>query len=140
MIPSASGQPHHGLFCPEIEALLALIPRRARLVCVHEIIHGNQKATGIFKSYQGRLFSARARRVADAANLPRHITLAAFRDGGLTELGDAGLPDTMAQALCHHRQRSTLDRYIHRTEAQLISASWLRLTHRQAAAAGSSDD
>ena len=119
------------MFYPELEALLALIPRRAPLVCVHEIIHGNQKATGIFKPYQGRFFSERARRVADAANLPKHITLAAFRHGGLTELGDAGLPDTMAQALSRHRQRSTLDRYIHRTDAQLMSASRLRLAHRR---------
>ena len=121
----------HGLFYPELEALLALIPRRAPLVCAHEIIHGSQKATGVYKPYQGRFFSERARRVADAANLPKHITLAAFRHGGLTELGDAGLPDTMAQALSRHRQRSTLDRYIHRTDAQLISASRLRLAHRR---------
>jgi hypothetical protein len=120
-----------GPFYPELERLLALIPRRATLVCVHEVIHGNQKRTGIFKPYHGRLFSERARRIADAAGLPKHITLAAFRHGGLTELGDAGLPDTMAQALSRHRQRTTLDRYIHRTDAQMIAASRLRLAHRR---------
>jgi hypothetical protein len=120
-----------GLFYPELESLLKLTPRRAPLVCVHEVIQGNQKPTGIFKPYAGRLFSERVRRVADAAQLPKHITLAAFRHGGLTELGDAGLPDTMAQALSRHRQRTTLDRYIHRTDAQLISATRLRLAHRQ---------
>jgi len=119
-----------GPFYPELETLLANIPRRATLVCVHEVLQGNQKRTGIFKPYHGRLFSARARSIADAAGLPRHITLASFRHGGLTELGDAGLPDTMAQALSRHRQRSTLDRYIHRTDAQVIVASRLRLAHR----------
>lgn len=119
-----------GPFYPELEHLLSLVPRRATLVCVHEALRGNQR-TGIFKPYQGRLFSTRARSVADAAGLPKHITLASFRHGGLTELGDAGLPDTMAQALSRHRQRSTLDRYIHRTEAQLVTASRLRLAHRR---------
>jgi hypothetical protein len=118
---------------PELERLLSLVPRRALLVCVHGVVHGNQNPTGIFKPYLGRLFSERARQIADAANLPKHITLAAFRHGGLTELGDAGLPDTMAQALSRHRQRSTLDRYIHRTDSQLISVSRLRLTHRRLA-------
>jgi hypothetical protein len=124
----------HGPFYPELETLLTLVPRRAPLVCVHEVIHGNQKPTGIFKPYEGRLFSERARRVADAAGLPKHVTLAAFRHGGLSELGDAGLPDTMAQALSRHRQRTTLDRYIHRSDAQMITASRMRLAHRRTAA------
>ncbi|RYD85743.1 MAG: hypothetical protein EOP84_01465 [Verrucomicrobiaceae bacterium] len=117
-------------FYAELECLLALVPRRAPLVCVHETLRGNQR-TGVFKPYQVRLFSERSRQIANAAGLPSHITLAAFRHGGLTELGDAGLPDTMAQALSRHRQRSTLDRYIHRTDAQLVTASRLRLAYRR---------
>jgi hypothetical protein len=49
----------------------------------------------------------------------------------LTELGDAGLLDTMAQALSRHKQRTTLDRYIHRTGDQQKAASRLRLAHRE---------
>ena len=120
----------HGAFYPELEEFLSIIPRRAPLVCVHEIIRGNQRPTGIFKPYEGRLFSQRVRRIAEAVGLAKHITLASFRHGGLTELGDAGLPDTLAQALSRHRQRATLDRYIHRTDNQLKTASRIRLIHR----------
>jgi integrase len=111
--------------------LLSLVPRRATLVCVHEVLKGRQHPTGIYKPYCSRLFSRRARIVADAAGLGRHVTLAAFRHGGLTELGDAGPPDSMAQALSRHRQRATLDRYIHRTDEQLRTASRMRLVHRR---------
>jgi len=50
----------------------------------------------------------------------------AFRHGGMTELGDGELPDTMAQALSRHKQCQTLDRYIHRTGVQKVNAARMR--------------
>lgn len=130
-----------GPFYPELEDRLRAVPKRAALVCVHEARKGPRKrklTEGetappiVWKAYSERLFARRAEAIRKAAGLPEHVTLTAFRHGGLTELGDAGLPDTMAQALSRHKQRTTLDRYIHRTDDQLKAASRLRLAHRRA--------
>jgi hypothetical protein len=71
-----------------------------------------------------------------AAGLPDHVTLETFRHGGLTECGTAGLSDTLAQALSRHRQRGTLDRYIHNDDDQMKKASHLRLAHRRERTSG----
>ena len=118
-----------GRFYPELEDYLKLIPQRSPIVCTHEVLKGRQKSSGVFKPYSKRFFEKSVKMVAVAAGLP-HITLAKFRHGGLTELGDAKLPDTLAQALSRHKQRSTLDRYIHSTNEQALTASRQRLDHR----------
>jgi len=129
------GQGNVTLFYPELEERLKAVPERAVLVCVHEVRKGRQKRdpnkAPVYKGYSPRLMQQRARAVREAAELPNHVTLETFRHGGLTELGTAGLPDTLAQALSRHKQRGTLDRYIHTTNDQMKAASHLRLAHRR---------
>jgi hypothetical protein len=62
-----------------------------------------------------------ARRIRKHAGLGDHVTLESFRHGGLTEMGDSGLSDTLAIAISRHRQRQTLGRYIHTTDKQVVT-------------------
>lgn len=123
------------LFYPQLEERLNAVPKRAALVCAHEVRKGRQKPnadkTPVFKGYSPRMMQKRAKAIRIAAKLPDHVTLETFRHGGLTELGDAGLPDTLALALSRHKQRGTIDRYIHTTDDQMKAASHLRLAHRR---------
>ena len=123
-------------YYPELEELLAAVPRRGALVMVHNATKGRKKADGssvkaVFRPYTTRFMQKRARLIRDAAELPPHVTMETFRHGGLTELGSAGLPDTLAQALSRHKQRATLDRYIHTDVDQMKKGARLRLAHRR---------
>jgi hypothetical protein len=128
------------LFYPELEERLKAVPKRAALVCAHEVRKGRQKPDPdkppVFKGYRTRLMQIRAKAIRVAAGLPDHVTLETFRHGGLTECGTAGLSDTLAQALSRHRQRGTLDRYIHNDDDQMKKASHLRLAHRRERTSG----
>lgn len=53
-----------------------------------------------------------------AAKLGNHVTLAACRHGGLTELGDAELTEQGVMALSGHRTPDAARLYVKRTEAQ----------------------
>lgn len=122
-------------FYPELEALLAAVPKLSTLVCARRVLRGREKARddrpAIYRGYPKKLFEARAAEVRKAAGLPDHVTLTSFRHGGLTELGDAGLPDSWAQVQSRHKQRSMLDRYIKRTGAQETAGARLRIAHRR---------
>lgn len=124
-------------FYERLEELLAMVPKRGALVMVRDARKGPRPKGKpdtrpvFFTAYTKRYFYDRAGVIREKAGLPAHCTPAAFRHGGLTELGDGGLPDTLAQALSRHRQRGTLDRYIHRTDGQMKTAARLRLAHRR---------
>lgn len=125
-----------GAFYPELEERLGAVPKRGALVLVHNATKGRKKKDGssvkpVFRPYSPRFMQKRARLVREAAELPGHVTMETFRHGGLTELGDAGLPDTWAQAQSRHKQRSTLDRYIHRSDDQQKKGARLRVAHRR---------
>jgi len=79
----------------------------------------------------------RVRDAARAANLPDHLTLAACRHGGLTELGDAELTEQGVMALSGHRTPEAARLYIKRTETQRASAArkrraWVDVTRSHA--------
>lgn len=122
-------------FYPELEERLQSVPRRATLVLAHIVRKGREKPGErrpvVYKGYSKKLLESRAAAIRAAAQLPDHVTLTSFRHGGLTELGDAGLPDTLAQAQSRHKQRGVLDRYIHRSDAQQLAGARLRLAHRR---------
>lgn len=125
-----------GAFYPELEERLRAVPKRGALVLVHNKVKGRKKKDGsdyapVYRAYTPRFMQKQARKVRIAAGLPDHVTLETFRHGGLTELGDAGLPDTWAQAQSRHRQRTTLDRYIHRSEAQQKAGARMRVAYRR---------
>jgi len=56
-------------------------------------------------------------------NLPRHVTLAACRHGGMTELGDAGLTEPQIISLSAHETVAAAPVYVKRTEVQRLSAA-----------------
>lgn len=58
-----------------------------------------------------------------AAGLGSHVTLAACRHGGLTELGDAELTEQGVMALSGHRTPDAARLYVKRTETQRLVAA-----------------
>ena len=80
----------------------------------------------------------RIRAAARAAALPDHLTLAACRHGGLTELGDAELTEQGVMALSGHRTPEAARLYVKRTETQRASAArkrraWVEASKREQA-------
>lgn len=125
-----------GPFYPELEERLSAVPKRGMLVMVHNRTKGRKKKDGssykpAYRPYTPRQAQKMAAKVRDAAELPAYVTLRSFRHGGLTELGDAGLPDTWAQAQSRHKQRATLDRYIHRSDQQQKAGARMRVAYRR---------
>lgn len=123
-------------FYPVLEELIKTVPQRGTLILTHNATKGRKKKDGsayqaVYRAYTPRFMQKRARLIRIAAGLPEHVTMESFRHGGLTELGDGGLPDTYAQALSRHKKRETLTRYIHRTDAQLKAASRQRAAYRR---------
>jgi hypothetical protein len=57
------------------------------------------------------------------AGLPKHVTLAACRHGGMTELGDAGLTEPQIMSLSAHETPAAARVYVKRTELQRMSAA-----------------
>jgi len=64
------------------------------------------------------------------AGLPSDVTLASFRHGGITDLGESGVDTSMMQSRTKHRQRASLDRYDHSNDKKSAAAQRLRLAHR----------
>jgi integrase len=116
-------------FYPELSALMRLAPTSTGLACARSVQRGGRKyhAFGPIKNY-----AAITRRVREAAGLPTHITMASFRHGGLTELGEGGLSDALVQALSRHKTRQTLTRYMHSTDDVVKAAARARFESRKA--------
>jgi integrase len=57
------------------------------------------------------------------AGLPSHVTLAACRHGGMTELGDAQITEQGIMALSGHRTPQAARVYVKRTERQRLAAT-----------------
>lgn len=125
------------LFYPELEAIIAAVPRLGPMMCSYEFRKGpkpkarDDDRAVVIKQFSVRLLYRHAEDVRVVAGLPDHCTLASFRHGGMTECGDAGLSDTQAQALSRHKKRETMTRYIHRTDRQVTAATTLRLAYRR---------
>lgn len=124
------------IFYPELEQYARQLDARGRkgaLMVLRPKIRGREKAGGetAWAPYSRRLWAQRAAKIREKAKLGAHVTMTSFRHGGMTELGDAGLPDTLMQALSRHKQRATLDNYVHRTDVQRIEATRLRVAYRR---------
>ena len=59
----------------------------------------------------------------DAIGLPKELTFASFRHGGITEFADADLTDRQMRALSGHRTADVLDIYAKRTRTQRATAA-----------------
>ena len=119
------------VFYPELERFASLLEVQGTLMLMRPRKRGRQTDIKVWDPFPKRFREQLTARIAKAAGLPAGIGMRNFRHGGLTELGDAGLPDTWAQALSRHKQRTTLDTYIHRTTAQKQAGTLMRIEHRR---------
>jgi hypothetical protein len=107
-----------GPLFPELTAYLDGLTRAAVPIAVFRR-RGNGPAKTI-----GRHHAAKIVRVArKAAGLGDHVTFAACRHGGLTELGDAELTEQAVMALSGHSTPDAARLYVKRTEAQRGAAA-----------------
>lgn len=117
-------------FYPELESLIGEMGMKATLI----VARRRQKGVRVYDDWvQVTLFNGgrQAKKIREAAKLPAHVTIEAFRHGGLTELGEGDLSDSYAQALSRHKRRATLDRYLHKTDTLSLAAARKRAAHRK---------
>ncbi len=104
-------------FYPEIEEYLATVPRLGVPIVLMSAKHGEPRP------YSGGHPRRLIRVARQRAELPSHVTLAACRHGGLTELGDAELTEQQGMALSAHKTASAFRLYVKRTEQQRLAAT-----------------
>lgn len=135
-IDPQTGELH--FFYPELEHYALMLAGRGRkgdlMVMYPKGVRKRSNATAEtpWVGYDQSFWAKKVREIREKAGLGDHIAMKAFRHGGATELGDAELPDTWAQALSRHKHRGTLDHYIHRTDTQTILATRKRIAYRRA--------
>lgn len=105
---------------PELEERLEETPRYGPLIIMRD---KKDKRTGEHLPYKKDWFKHCAARIRYHAELPKEITFASFRHGGLTELGDAELTDQSMMALSAHKTRDMLTVYSKRNEKQRAQAA-----------------
>ena len=122
-----------GPLFPEIEEFIGYrkIPRVALPMAATPGLKGKPRPYSFFYA---RDLVRRARR---AAKLPEHVTLAACRHGGMTELGDAEITEQGVMSLSGHRSPKSARLYIKRTEIQRATAArrrraWVEAEQKQA--------
>src|SRR5262249_32474586 len=102
----------------ELEAWLARLPRIGVPIVLLKPRRGKSRQVRPYsESYADHLVQ-RARKVA---GLPNHVTLAACRHGGMTELGDASLTEQAIMALSGHRTPQAARLYVKQTDG----SAWL---------------
>lgn len=114
------------LLYPELEAYLERVPRLGVPIVLFEPLRGPKNPeTGLrtprlYSFEHARHLVQKARK---AAGLPAHVTFAACRHGGMTELGDAGLTEAQVMALSAHETPAAARIYVKRTQLQRITAA-----------------
>ena len=88
---------------------------------------GDKAMTGV--TFTLRDARKRVRRAADAASLPKWLSLAACRHGGLTELGDAGVTEQEGMATSGHATPEAFRGYVKQTAAQRLAGLRKKRTH-----------
>ena len=115
-----------GPLYPEIEAFFAQLPRLGIPIVMFQPVRGARSSTtGERQPRPYSLEHARhlVQRARTKANLPEHVTLAACRHGGRTELGDAGLTEPQIMSLSAHETPAAARVYVKRTELQRVAAA-----------------
>jgi len=107
---------------PELSAYLDNLPRLGAPIVLMQPKPLGNKEPGPAKPFLLRTARNRVRKAARTAGLPDDLSLAACRHGGMTELGDAGLPEQQVIALSGHRTPEAARGYVKRTEAQREAA------------------
>ncbi|MBS0233807.1 MAG: hypothetical protein JSR99_10000 [Proteobacteria bacterium] len=109
-----------GPLFPELTAYLDSLERLGVPIVLLKPRGKKPKPARPFKLRDAR---TRVRRAAKKAELPAHLTFAACRHGGLTELGDAELTELGVMALSGHRTPEAARLYVKRTETQRMIAA-----------------
>lgn len=117
------------LLFPELEEALAAAPRWGVPIVLAPGRRGRAES-GTPKVYSRRHAYAVVAKARAAAKLPQHLTLAACRHGGFTELADADVSDSGLRALGGHASVTTSLVYAKRTEKQRARAARQRLAER----------
>jgi hypothetical protein len=108
-----------GALFPELMEYLDNLERAGISVVLMRPSRGEKSA----RPFKYRTARARVRKIARQAGLAEHITMAACRHGGITELGDAELTEQGVMALTGHRAPEAARLYLKRTEAQRLLAA-----------------
>lgn len=110
---------------PELEAMIAKLPRFAVSMIAMRPARGPRDAAGntIARPYSESHAQHIVQRARAKAGLPAHITLEACRHGGMTELGDAELPEQLVMSLSGHLTPAAARLYVKRTERQRLTAA-----------------
>lgn len=119
-------QDNSGPLYPEIEAYLASVPRLGVPIVLLDPQRGARSTTTGKRT--PRLYSLEHARhlvqtARHAAGLPSHVTLAACRHGGMTELGNSDLTEQQIMALSTHATPDAARVYVKRTELQRLAAA-----------------
>jgi integrase len=119
----------HGPLFPELERVLTALPRLGVSIVLttgrlsQDGARGRKGAKGEPRIYSHSYAKRIVREARRAAGLAEHVTLAACRHGGMTELGDAELTEQGVMALSGHRTPEASRLYVKRTEAQRLVAA-----------------
>lgn len=112
---------------PELVDLSRMLPTREGQMCVRERRKGVRVYSGTWEPIKRRAVISITAAIRKRAGLDEHVTMAAFRHGGLT---DAGSVSDNVKARSRHKQRATLDRYVHSSRKQAAEIQLLRLKAR----------
>jgi hypothetical protein len=126
---------------PELTARLDAAPRLGPFIVMRDkpagrrsVHDGDQRAPvylpWVTSSGDLTYFRHLVREIMDAAGLPKELTFASFRHGGITESGDADLTDRQMRALSGHRTADVLDVYSKKTRTQRVTAARKRRDYR----------
>jgi len=115
-----------GRFYPTLEDYLKRVPRVGDAIVLLRPQRGLVSAeTGLRVPRPYSLEYARhlVQQARAAVGLPKYVTLAACRHGGMTELGDASLTESQIMALSAHETPEAARIYVKRTESQRLTAA-----------------
>jgi len=115
---------------PDLEDWLDALPRvGVPVVLMTRERHGRAggwRTLPVPRPYRMAHVQRLVREARVAAGLGAHVTLAACRHGGMTELGDAGLTEQQTLSLSQHRTPEAARLYVKRTEHQRTTAALKR--------------
>jgi len=97
---------------PELEEFLARLPKMGMPI----VLWGG--APGAPRPYAFRHAHSVVAKARKRAGLPTHVTLAACRHGGMTELGDSEVTEAEGMALSAHRDPKSFRLYVKQTAKQ----------------------
>jgi hypothetical protein len=115
-----------GRFYPALEDYLKRVPRIGGPIVLMQPQRGpKSEETGERVPRPYSLEHARhlVQEARTTAKLPKHVTLAACRHGGMTELGNASLTEQQIMALSAHETPEAARIYVKRTDEQRMAAA-----------------